>query len=136
MARNPVTLAMLVPAASIASINAAVKAMDPNGSDAIGKATHAAEGAKDATHGLLSVTMSEWRAKRLLAKLGTDYGFSKTEPTKADFDSKAKAKIEASGCKVALSGRGEAAVKSEDVVGAMKVVAVSVDVKAEEADKP
>ena len=44
MARNPVTLAMLVPAASIASINAAVKAMDPNGSDAIGKPTHAVEG--------------------------------------------------------------------------------------------
>lgn len=122
MSRNPVTLAMLVPAASIASINAAVKAMDPNGSDAIGKPTHAVEGAKDATHGLLSVTMSEWRAKRFLAQLGKDYGFNGADVTKASFDAKAKAKIEASGCKVALSGKGEAAVKSEDVVGAMVAV--------------
>lgn len=119
MARSPVHLVLLVPAAQIATVNAACRAMDPNGQDAISKPTHAIEGAKDATHAVLDVRMVPWRAKRLLAKLGTDYGFAKTEPVKADFDSKAKAKIEASGCKVLLSGKGDAAVKSEGVVGAL-----------------
>ena len=127
MSRNPIHLVLLVPAAQIASINAACRAMDPNGQDAISKPTHAAEGAKDATHAVLDVRMVPWRAKRLLAKLGTDYGFGKIEPTKAAFDSTAKAKIEATGCKVLLSGKGDVGVKSEDVVGALVPVAVGID---------
>lgn len=127
MTRQPIHLVASVPLAEFARINAACKAADPNGSDAIPRATHAAEGAKNATHAVLDVRLPEWRAKRLLAKLGTDYGFTKPAATKSDFDSKAKAKIEASGCKVLLAGKGDAGVKSADVVGALKPVESKLD---------